>query len=60
MKKLIVPILAIVAFVAVSACKTDVVEPRDPSVHSSTTTTEESSTRRPVDATTTTETRSSN
>jgi hypothetical protein len=61
MKKLIVPILAITAFVSLSACKTDVVEKRDPSVRSSTTTTsDESSVQRPVDASTTTETRSSN
>lgn len=59
MKKLIIPVLAIATFTALSACKTDVVE-KEPSVHSSTTSTEESSTRVPASATTTTETRSSN
>lgn len=59
MKKLIIPFLAITAFVALSACKT-VVDNREPATHSSTTTTEESTVRRPVEATTTTETRSSN
>jgi len=59
MKKLIVPFLAIATFVSISACKTDVVERRDPAVHSSTTTTEESSSmQRPAATSTTTETRS--
>lgn len=60
MKTLIIPFLAIAAFVSLSACRTDVVERRDPTVHSTTTTTDESTTRRPADSTTTTETRSSN
>jgi hypothetical protein len=62
MKKLIIPILAINAFIGLSACRTDVDERRDASPHtsSSTTTTDESTTRRPADSTTTTETRSSN
>jgi len=61
MKKLIVPILAITAFVGLSACRTDVQETREPSTHSSTTTTTDQSTiQRPADSTTTTETRSSN
>jgi hypothetical protein len=52
MKKLIIPFLALIAFVALSACKTEVVE-RNPSVHSSTTTTEETRQSRPVQSTTT-------
>ena len=60
MKKLIIPFLAITAFAGLSACRTDVEERREPTVHSSstTTTTDESRTRRPADSTTTTETRS--
>ena len=59
MKKLIVSCLAIATFVGLSACKTDVVERRDPSVHSTTTTTDESTVRHPAESTTsTTETRS--
>ena len=58
MKKFIMPILAITAFVSLSACRTDVEEQRQPSVHSTSTTTDESTVRRPADATTTTETRS--
>lgn len=54
MKKLIIPFLAIVAFVALSACKTDVVERRDPSTQSTTTSTDQSTTRTPVDSSTTT------
>jgi predicted small lipoprotein YifL len=62
MKNLIILFLAIAAFVSLSACRTDVEERRDPTVHSSSTTTtsDESTVRRPADSTTTTETRSSN
>lgn len=58
MKKLIIPIIALAALASLSACRTDVEEQRQPSMHSSTTTTDESTTRRPAATSTTTETRS--
>jgi len=55
MNKLIIPCLAAFVFVSLSACTTV----KEPATHDTTTTTDETTVHRPVDATTTTETRSS-